>query len=713
MSQTPAVSAAQLVGSQPKGQGPAGKGGGDFATKFLDLLFAEGEAPAAAKRNAPARQQDERAQHGNAATTGEGEAAARLPKGEGPADSPAAKGEGTDREGKKPGPKVPSLLGETEAPEPNAVGLALDGVLQLVQRSVAAGRAGSSPSGSASHRGDLGPGAPDGAARQPVTPERIAKTPHGGKVAVRGDAARQLGVDSSLAGASVKAASPIVVAKNPSAVAAGTIRPGEPVVAQLARRLWGVGEVRAATEQDAALGTREEVGGGNGHGSSSPVESLSPGDTARATAPAVGEAGHLSGLRERLQSLFSRSLAVSPAVPEGSSTSRVARPAERRGERAETIHGDPAAGSERTGRRGFSGTRGDNNDTPGDFGRQVVAPESGEGGDESRGGEKLTPGSSGQSRTNGIRGTASGVPDRRATAHSKAVSGQGRGEEITGSAMPQGREPLVVSTPSGGPSGIGSPKPWQPIANQTFRPEGAGVPGGEANGAPEEIEAASGGEGFRKRLGALRRDRSEGMELKPDGAHVETEGVTGQQKSQHHGRAEGPAGRAEVTDSMASPGASAGTRTAAPSRSQAAPVLSEALTQQVFQQLVQRVRLDRWPEVEQLTVQLRPELLGKVVIETRQERGEHLHAVIKVEDPAVKQLFDQRLPELLEKLAESGIQVDSAEVDWLGGGNADSQSGHRNASPAMKGAELTAEEELQSSDPFAGVAEDGRKSWFA
>ncbi|HOM99704.1 MAG TPA: flagellar hook-length control protein FliK [Acidobacteriota bacterium] len=97
------------------------------------------------------------------------------------------------------------------------------------------------------------------------------------------------------------------------------------------------------------------------------------------------------------------------------------------------------------------------------------------------------------------------------------------------------------------------------------------------------------------------------------------------------------------------------------------------------------MKLEKWPGVDSLSVQLRPEILGRVVIETRREDGDRLHTLIRAEDPAVKQLLELRLPELVQRLAEAGIRLDSATVEWSGSEAGGSQHHHQGGKPSPAG----------------------------
>jgi flagellar hook-length control protein FliK len=88
----------------------------------------------------------------------------------------------------------------------------------------------------------------------------------------------------------------------------------------------------------------------------------------------------------------------------------------------------------------------------------------------------------------------------------------------------------------------------------------------------------------------------------------------------------------------------------------------------MFDQLVERFRLEQMPGSTRFTVQLHPEHLGRVEIETRQE-GEILTAVIRAEDPQTRQSLEAGLDVLLERLEEAGIEVHRAEITNFQSGN--------------------------------------------
>jgi flagellar hook-length control protein FliK len=102
---------------------------------------------------------------------------------------------------------------------------------------------------------------------------------------------------------------------------------------------------------------------------------------------------------------------------------------------------------------------------------------------------------------------------------------------------------------------------------------------------------------------------------------------------------------------------------------------------QVLDQVVARAKLETAEGLSRFTVQLKPEFLGRMQIQTDLSRNQGLHAVIRVEDASVRRLVESSLPSLLEKLAEAGLNVETAEVTDLSDGNerwADRKGEHAN-----------------------------------
>ncbi len=108
----------------------------------------------------------------------------------------------------------------------------------------------------------------------------------------------------------------------------------------------------------------------------------------------------------------------------------------------------------------------------------------------------------------------------------------------------------------------------------------------------------------------------------------------------------------------------------------------------LFEQLVERFRLEQMPGSTRFTVQVRPEHLGRVEIETRQE-GELLTAVIRAEDPRTRHSLEVGLDSILQRLEEAGIEVHRAEVADFQSSN-DAGHGHRGAGTGSRDRRATA-----------------------
>jgi flagellar hook-length control protein FliK len=88
----------------------------------------------------------------------------------------------------------------------------------------------------------------------------------------------------------------------------------------------------------------------------------------------------------------------------------------------------------------------------------------------------------------------------------------------------------------------------------------------------------------------------------------------------------------------------------------------EANPDRIFDQIVQTTKLERQNGMDRFTVNLKPGFLGRIEIETDIRSDEGVHAVIRVEDPAVKKAVEKGLADLLDQLGDLGVDIDSAEV---------------------------------------------------
>ena len=82
----------------------------------------------------------------------------------------------------------------------------------------------------------------------------------------------------------------------------------------------------------------------------------------------------------------------------------------------------------------------------------------------------------------------------------------------------------------------------------------------------------------------------------------------------------------------------------------------------VVGQIVETAVLERGSGLDRFTVQLRPEFLGRIQIETELADDATMRAVIRVEDPSVRKTVETGLTHLVSKLNELGLDVSSARV---------------------------------------------------
>lgn len=82
-------------------------------------------------------------------------------------------------------------------------------------------------------------------------------------------------------------------------------------------------------------------------------------------------------------------------------------------------------------------------------------------------------------------------------------------------------------------------------------------------------------------------------------------------------------------------------------------------------QIVQRARLINQEQGSTLEIQLKPEFLGRVRIETHLSSDNSLTARFLVQDPEVKALLESRLHGLTQALQSSGVRIQSVEVQTM------------------------------------------------
>lgn len=94
---------------------------------------------------------------------------------------------------------------------------------------------------------------------------------------------------------------------------------------------------------------------------------------------------------------------------------------------------------------------------------------------------------------------------------------------------------------------------------------------------------------------------------------------------------------------------------------QAAPVLSTATTETLFNTMVQDIEMSALEELKYMEIQLKPEFLGKVSIRLALADG-GLEIRIKAADTGVKNLIAGQISQLSETLSEKGVKVTTIDV---------------------------------------------------
>lgn len=149
------------------------------------------------------------------------------------------------------------------------------------------------------------------------------------------------------------------------------------------------------------------------------------------------------------------------------------------------------------------------------------------------------------------------------------------------------------------------------------------------------------------------------------------------------------------------------------------PVVDGAL-----EELVERARYLKAGESVTLQVDLKPKHFGNLRIEAVLNADQTVTTTIRVDDPAVRQLLESRLPFLLENFQQHGLDIEKVHLDTLSAGpGSESHSGFRgsggskredgngpNRTPAPA-TSLTAEAE--SGEEPARRVDDGRIHFFA
>jgi len=146
----------------------------------------------------------------------------------------------------------------------------------------------------------------------------------------------------------------------------------------------------------------------------------------------------------------------------------------------------------------------------------------------------------------------------------------------------------------------------------------------------------------------------------------------------------------------------------------------------IFDQVVDRVKLAKIEGGQfRLNLTLKPDFLGRIQIETVYDSDHSLKAVFRVEDPGIRNLLESNLSQMVEKLNQSGINVEKAEVADFSENKEGGASGQeapdsrprdesgRRASSESAGADRLQDESGAEEMPSTGQQDDGTLSYFA
>ena len=97
-----------------------------------------------------------------------------------------------------------------------------------------------------------------------------------------------------------------------------------------------------------------------------------------------------------------------------------------------------------------------------------------------------------------------------------------------------------------------------------------------------------------------------------------------------------------------------------------APVSADNL----FDEMVSRIEMARTETQQTMTIQLKPEFLGKVALEIAMDAA-GLHVKINAADPGVRGMINGQINALIESLENKGIEVVAVEVAYTGVDNGD------------------------------------------
>lgn len=225
-------------------------------------------------------------------------------------------------------------------------------------------------------------------------------------------------------------------------------------------------------------------------------------------------------------------------------------------------------------------------------------------------------------------------------------------------------------------------------------------------------------------------DESPGLEEASDETRVEEDGVrlvreTGNQsRGDSHSSAEHGRGRDRTIEFVSTPRNSKSNDTVAElldtlavesdfeselTRLESKERLTLKTLDPIFDGMIDGGRFRKIGESFRLDIRLEPESLGKVRIETILDKENVMRAVIEAEDPAVRNLIEQKLPLLIERLQEDGIDLSEVSVQLM---DADTEG----SSPRDENRPTTTDQATRSpnrtGDDADGRDQNGRSSYL-
>jgi len=196
---------------------------------------------------------------------------------------------------------------------------------------------------------------------------------------------------------------------------------------------------------------------------------------------------------------------------------------------------------------------------------------------------------------------------------------------------------------------------------------------------------------------------------KPEAVHAEVD------KSQVKAAGK-PAGEASSTTAPLSFGEPVSAKSTAAET--VAGAKASITSETILNQIVEKANIDKLDGASRFSIQLKPEFLGRIEIETVMDADDNLTAVIRVEDPSVKRVLEAGMASLLDKLGEMGLKIQSASVsdfhqgeDLFSGRQRDPGAPQHRPGGSRRGP--VEDEFVGSLEEVAEVGGEGQISYFA